>query len=315
VYEVNGLPSIEWKYHYPKLAGDDRLAEMYERHEEETEEHKRLIEERLEARGASTSKLKDLAGAATGAPFVLFAKSQPDTPGKLAAHAMSYEHMEHAAYELLARVADRAGDGETAAVARTIAEQEVAMAQRIDSSWDLTVEASLREKGADDMEEQLVKYLSDAHALENQSIQLLQSGPKIVGHGELAKVFSDHLDETRAQQTVLEARLEAHDGAPNKLQDAALRLGALNWGAFFGAQPDTAAKLAGFAHAVEYLEVGGYEQLWRVAERAGDAETVRVVQRILGEERATAEAIAQHWDDAVDLTLAERDLADAPTRT
>jgi ferritin-like metal-binding protein YciE len=228
---------------------------------------------------------------------------------------MSYEHMEHAAYELLARVADRAGDGETAAVARTIAEQEVAMAQRIDSSWDLTVEASLREKGAGDMEEQLVKYLSDAHALESQSIQLLQSGPKIVGHGELAKVFSDHLDETRAQQSVLEARLSAHGGAPNKLQDAALRLGALNWGAFFGAQPDTAAKLAGFAHAVEYLEVGGYEQLWRVADRAGDAETVRVVQRILGEERATAEAIAQHWDDAVDLTLAERDLADAPTRT
>ena len=299
----------------PKIAGDERLAEMYAAHEQETEEHKRLVEERLEARGASTSKLKDLAGAATGVPFVLFAKSQPDTPGKLSAHAMSYEHMELAAYELLMRVAARAGDHETAEVARRIADQERAMAERIDSSWDITVDASLREKDAGDMEEQVVKYLSDAHALESQSIQLLQTSPKIVGHGELAKLFSEHLDESRAQQDVLKARLDAHDASPNKLQDAALRLGALNWGGFFGTQPDTPAKLAGFAHAVEYLEVGGYEQLRRVADRAGDEETVRVVERIIGEERAAGEAITRHWDSAVDLTLAERDLEDAPTRT
>src|SRR3712207_8643284 len=41
----------------PKLAGTDELAQMYEEHERETEEHKRLVEERLEARGASTSRL------------------------------------------------------------------------------------------------------------------------------------------------------------------------------------------------------------------------------------------------------------------
>jgi glycosyltransferase involved in cell wall biosynthesis len=34
VYEVNGLPSIEWKYHYPKLAGDDRLVRKL-RHQED----------------------------------------------------------------------------------------------------------------------------------------------------------------------------------------------------------------------------------------------------------------------------------------
>src|SRR4051794_41747117 len=70
----------------PKLAGTDELARMYEEHERETEEHKRLVEERLEARGASASKLKDAVAAATAVPFVLFAKSQPDTPGKLASH-------------------------------------------------------------------------------------------------------------------------------------------------------------------------------------------------------------------------------------
>src|SRR4051812_11127051 len=141
----------------PKLAGTEELARMYEEHERETQEHKRLIEERLEAHGASTSKLKDLAGAVGAVPFVLFAKVQPDTPGKLAAHALSYEHMELAAYELLMRIAARAGDTETVEVARRIRDQEQAMAERIEAHFDQTVEASLRDKSADDLTEQVVK--------------------------------------------------------------------------------------------------------------------------------------------------------------
>lgn len=34
----------------------------------------------------------------------------PDTPGKLAMHTYSYEHMELAAYELLRRIVERAGN-------------------------------------------------------------------------------------------------------------------------------------------------------------------------------------------------------------
>src|SRR3954453_13155977 len=66
----------------PKLAGTDELARIYEQHEGETEEHKRLVEERLEARGASTSKLKDAAGAITAEPVVLVARTQADSPRK-----------------------------------------------------------------------------------------------------------------------------------------------------------------------------------------------------------------------------------------
>jgi ferritin-like metal-binding protein YciE len=288
----------------PDMAGDPQLAEIFRAHEAETEEHKRLVEERLEAHGASPNKLKDAAGALSGKGFVLFAKMNPDTPGKLAAHAHSYEAMEEAAYEQLARVADRAGDQETVAVARRILEQETAMKQRIASHFDEAVEASLREVAPDDLDEQLVKYLADAHAIEAQAIQLLEKAPKIVHDPELAKVFEDHLEETRAQQEIVEARLTAHDASPSKLQDAAMRLGALNWGGFFSAQPDTPGKLAGFAYAFEHLEIAGYEELKRVADRAGDQETVRVAERILAEERAAAKAIAANWDRAVEASLA-----------
>src|SRR5213082_3603396 len=111
----------------PKIAGDPEIAAAFEQHLTETEEHERLVRERLEALGGSTNMVKAVAGAVTGAGFALFAKFQPDTPGKLVAHAFSYEHLELAAYDLLARVAERAGDAETAGVARRIRGEEEAM--------------------------------------------------------------------------------------------------------------------------------------------------------------------------------------------
>jgi ferritin-like metal-binding protein YciE len=80
-----------------------------------------------------------------------------------------------------------------------------------------------------------------------------------------------------------------------------MRVGALNWGAFFAAQPDTPGKLAAFAF--EHLEIGGYEQLRRVAERAGDRATVAAAEQILVQERAAAAKIAGQWDRAVDASL------------
>src|SRR6187551_1268198 len=120
----------------PKLAGDEELARAYDAHRIETEEHESLIRQRLEAHDAGPSRIEDLLGAVSGKGFVLFARSQPDTPGKLATHAFSYEHLELATYDLLARVAERAGDERTAEVARAIRAEEDAMSRRIAESWD-----------------------------------------------------------------------------------------------------------------------------------------------------------------------------------
>ena len=162
----------------PKLAGDEGLARAYDAHRIETEQHEALVRGRLEAHGASPSRVEDLLGAVSGKGFVLFARSQPDTPGKLATHAFSYEHMELAAYDLLARVAERVGDQETVDVARRIREEENAMAIRLDGFWDQTVDASLEGK---DPAEALDDYLADAHALEAQGIELLKRAPTRAG--------------------------------------------------------------------------------------------------------------------------------------
>src|SRR3954453_14601100 len=282
----------------PRVAGATELQRIFVEHENETEEHERLVREQLERRGAKPSAVKDIAGRVGGWGMILFAKVNPDSPGKLAMHAYSYEHMELAAYELLRRIADRAGDEPVRAMADEIGEQERAMANRIAEHWDQAVAASLDAKGADDIGKDLVKYLRDAHALEAQAIQLLESGPKIAELDALAEAFREHLDQTREHQRLIDERLAAHDSGPSRFQAGALRAGALNLGTFFKAQPDTPAKLPGFGYAFEALEVGAYELLTRVARRAGDEETVAVAQRILGEEQTAAEHVAATWDAA-----------------
>src|SRR5690606_32398621 len=101
----------------------------------ETEEQERRVRERLAAHDAKPSALKGLAGKGGALGMIAFARSQPDSPGKLAAHAFSYEHMELAAYELLRRIAEHAGDEETAAAAREIGAEEGRMAERIAESF------------------------------------------------------------------------------------------------------------------------------------------------------------------------------------
>jgi ferritin-like metal-binding protein YciE len=287
----------------PDLAGDEEIANAFRQHQRETEDHERLVRQLLEERDARPSLVKDAVMRLGGQGFLLFARLQPDTPGKLTAHALSYEGLELASYELLRRTAERAHETEVADTAARIAADERRMMERLESLFDRSVEASLREIGRDDMLEQLRKYLADAHAIEEQAIELLERAPQIVDSPSVTNVFADHLDETRDHSELIQARLDALGGDPSTLKDAALRLGALNWGAFFQGHPDTPGKLAAFAYAFEHLEIGGYEQLKRVAERTGDEETVRTVEGILEQERTAADRIWGVFDDALTASL------------
>jgi Domain of unknown function (DUF892) len=59
------------------------------------------------------------------------------------------------------------------------------------------------------------------------------------------------------------------------------------------------------AYAFENLEIANYGILRRLAERAGDTETVAVVDRILEQEEAAAELVRGTFDRVVELALGE----------
>jgi ferritin-like metal-binding protein YciE len=299
------LQALEQVKRARKVAGDPELEAAFADHVRETERHRTYVEDRLIARSWAPVPQKDLSGKFSGVGMALFARFQPDTPGKLAAHAYSYERMELAAYELLARLAERAGDSETVLTARMIGQEERAMADRLATLFDRAVEGSLRELESDDVGKQLDRYLADAHAIERQAAKLLQRAPKMAGAEELATAFEEHLEETERHAELVEERLGARGGSPSAFKDAALRLGALNLGTFLKAQTDTPAKLAAFAYAFEHLEVAAYELLKRVAARVGDQETVSMADEILFEERAAAARVHSLFDQALEASLQE----------
>jgi len=286
----------------PEHAGDGSLAQALRDHLAETEAHERLVRERLGQLGDAPSRIKDLLMAAGGKGFVLFARSQPDTPGKLAAHAYSYEHLELASYELLRRVADMAGDDVTVVLAARIAGEERAMGKRIAALFDETTQASLA-MISNPPAEALTSYLSDAHAIEQQSIGLLERAVDVAGDPVLASAYQQHLDESRRHQARVEERLGAAGSSPSQVKDIAMHAGAINWATFFQAHPDTPGKVAAFAYAFEHLEIGGYEQLMRVARAAEDDETATMARQILAEERNAAATIASQWDAAAAASL------------
>jgi ferritin-like metal-binding protein YciE len=279
------------------------LAAALTEHLPETERHERAVRDRLEALGGSPSTVKDVVMAAGGKGFILFARSQPDTPGKLLAHAYSYEHLELAAYRLLAIVADRAGDAETTAMANDIAEEERLMGERLAACYDEAADDALARVGPDRMESALTSYLADAHALEQQAITLLGRAATIAGDPAFVEAYERHLEESREHATAVERRLEAHDSSPSTLKDAAMRLGGLNWTAFFQAHPDTPGKLAAFAYAFEHLEIAAYELLKVVATEAADGHAIQLAEQILAQERAAAAKIAEQFPQAADASL------------
>jgi ferritin-like metal-binding protein YciE len=306
--EVQALAQLEKA---PEVAEYPPLEQALREHLSETERHERLTRELLESRDASPNRLKDMIMSLGGKGFLAFARAMPDTPGKLLSHALSYEALETAAYELLARTADRAGEEDVARTARSICDDERAMMRRLEDCFDGAVEVSLRDVGPDDLREQLRKYLADAHALEQQAIEMLEKAPGLSGDRELNAAYEDHLVETREHAELVKERLDALGGDTSSIKDAAMRIGALNWGGFFAAHPDTGGKLAAFAYAFEHLEIGGYEQLRLVAQRAGDEETAALADRILADERAAASRLEGLFDEAVTVALEAQGVSSA----
>jgi len=299
------LQALEQVKRAPKIAGDPEIAEAFVAHVRETERHRLYVEDRLVARSWRPVPQKDISAKVSGVGMALFARLQPDTPGKLVAHAYSYERMEMAAYQLVAKLAERAGDPDTVLTARMIEQDERTMAERLEALFDRAVEASLRELDPDDLGKQLDKYLADAHAIEAQAIKLLEKALKLAGAEELANAFEHHLEETRHHAELLEGLLEARGSSRSAIKDAALRLGALNLGMFLKAQVDAPAKLAAFAYAFEHLEIAAYELLKRVAGRAHDEQTVAVADQILLQERAAGGRIHELFDAALEASLEE----------
>ena len=126
---------------------DQELARVFREHLAETEQHERLVRQRLEALDAGPSTLKDVAQKGIATVTGAVANAAPDTAGKMAIQAYAFEHLEIASYRMLRQVAERAGDHETVRVAEQILAEEHAAAEKLSDLLERVADHDLREMG------------------------------------------------------------------------------------------------------------------------------------------------------------------------
>jgi len=126
---------------------DPEILDALEHHKMQTEGHSDRMKARLDAHDATPSGVKQVGGMLQALAKMPLDLVRGEKAGRNARDGYATEHMEIASYELLRRIAEKAGDEETATAAKEIIADEKAMADLIASNWDKFVELSLREEG------------------------------------------------------------------------------------------------------------------------------------------------------------------------
>jgi len=126
---------------------DDQIKGELREHKLETERHSERLRERLEARGSEPSLVREAGGVLGALMKSVVDVARSEKAARNARDGYATEHLEIASYQLLERIAMRAGDEETAQVARQNREEEEVMAKRLEAHWDRFAELSLTDAG------------------------------------------------------------------------------------------------------------------------------------------------------------------------
>jgi len=126
---------------------DEEIRSELRHHKLETEQHAERLEKRLAAHDASPSTVREMTGLMNALMKGVLDRVRNEKAWRNARDGYATEHLEIASYQLLERVAQRAGDEETAEVARLNRKDEEAMAKKIEANWDTFAELSLQEAG------------------------------------------------------------------------------------------------------------------------------------------------------------------------
>jgi ferritin-like metal-binding protein YciE len=126
---------------------DPEIKNELREHRLETERHAERMQQRLEAHSATPSLVREAGGIAGALLKGVLDLTRGEKAGRNARDAYATEHLEIASYQLLERIAQQAGDEETAEAARENRKDEEAMAEKLDAHWDKFAQRSLKEEG------------------------------------------------------------------------------------------------------------------------------------------------------------------------
>lgn len=157
----------------------------------------------------------------------------------------------------------------------------------------------------DQLNEQLIKHIDEAHAMEQNVLRMLDGMISTTDDPEILDALEHHKLQTQGHADRMAQRLEAYDVAPSAVKQIGGVLGALMKMPLDFVRGEKAGRNARDAYATEHLEIASYELLRRIAQKAGDEETAQAAREIIAEEQAMATLIEEHWDRFAELSLQE----------
>src|SRR6059036_1681402 len=146
------------------------------------------------------------------------------------------------------------------------------------------------------LEEQLIKHIDEAHAMEQNVLRMLDGMISTTDDPEILDALEHHKMQTEGHSDRMKARLDAHDATPSGVKQVGGILQALAKMPLDMVRGEKAGRNARDGFATEHMEIASYELLRRIAQKANDTETVAGCDLIIEQERTMAETIASNWE-------------------
>lgn len=144
-------------------------------------------------------------------------------------------------------------------------------------------------------QENLLAWLRDAHAMEEQAEKMLQTQSERLEHyPDLEARINRHLKETREQKALIRGCLDRLGDSPSMLKDLGAKFMAFAQGMGGMTMDDEVVKGAMASYAFENIEIAMYTVLIEAAKVAHDPETREVCEQILPQEVAMADWLKDH---------------------
>jgi ferritin-like metal-binding protein YciE len=307
LYHLRDMQAIEFhaQRQLARLAGraeDEDLEATCRRHLEETREHEQRVEGLVEARGHKSSALEDKTLRAGAIGLRQLADIAPDTPPRVAIQLFGLEQLEIAGFELLERIAEREGDRDATKTAHEILGQKREGARQVEETFARAGELLVEQQGESDRDRPLLGQLTEIHALEGQSLQLLQiAANEVCQDEEFEQLLREGHELTQKHEQQVTQRIEAHHAHPSAVRD--LHMGTARSGLrdLRAHPPDAYVKLAMNLCCLVHVLAAAYGVLVKVAELSGDRETAEVAEKIREQKREAAEKVREQFDHTIEL--------------
>jgi ferritin-like metal-binding protein YciE len=281
---------------------DEDLEAICRRHLEQASEHEQRVGELVEAQGHQPSALEDKTLRSGAIGLRQLADIAPDSPPRVAIQLFGLEQLEIAAFELLQRIAEREGDQTASSTAREILEQKGQGAQEVEKRFARAAELLLEPYGQEDREKPLLGQLTEIHALEEQSLQLLHiAASEVCQDEQFEQLLHERQELTREHEQLVTRRIESHDAHPSAVRD--LHMGTARSGLrdLRSHPPDAYVKLAMNLCCLLYIQAAAYEVLGKVAELSDDRETAELAAQIGQQKREAADNVRDRFDHTIEL--------------